>query len=207
MTCSRRVRRFDSRAVAAIPLPRRAPERRTCETPAAALHEDPVIARPPSARFPAARRPERTGCATRVALGAAFALPIAFGHAATDTATIEVILSGLPNDDGEALFALFAGAEGFPDRVDAAAARRRGRVVGGVARVVFEDVAPGDYALSALHDANGSGAIDTNLLGLPTEKFGVSNVAKGRPTWDAARFAVAGDAGTIIIELAPLRYF
>ena len=122
-------------------------------------------------------------------------------------ATIEVVFDGVPNDRGQALFALFAAPEGFPNEVDAAVARARAEVVDGRARVVFENVAAGDYALSALHDANGSGGIDLNLFGIPKEKFGVSNVAKGRPVWRDARFTVSAGSGTIALELRPLRFY
>ena len=113
--------------------------------------------------------------------------------------------SGLPNDDGRALFALFSEASGFPDRAETAVARIAGPVSGGQAGAVFENVTPGDYALSALHDANGSGAIDLNLFGVPEETFGVSNIVRGRPTWPNARFEVGED--DLVIELEPLRFF
>ena len=133
------------------------------------------------------------------------AAALACGIAPLRAATVEVRFSGLPNDDGHALFALFAEASGFPDRAESAVARIEGPVSGGRADVVFENVVPGDYALSALHDANESGAIDLNLFGVPKETFAVSNVAKGRPTWPQARFSVGED--DLVIELEPLRFY
>ena len=147
--------------------------------------------------------PPRSG--VRVAL-ASLALA-ALASAPLGAATLEVSFAGLSHDRGRALFALFDRADGFPDRSESAMARLGADIVDGRARVVFADVAPGDYALSALHDANGSGAIELNLLGVPKERFGVSNVAKGRPTWRKARFSVGADDDAVVIEVRPLRFF
>ena len=37
----------------------------------------------------------------------------------------------------------------------------------------------GKYAISAFHDANGNKKLDTNWVGIPTEKYGFSNNARG----------------------------
>ena len=157
----------------------------------------------PNRQFPFARDAGAVLRRVRIAL----ALSTALAAAPSPAATVEVRFEGLPSDRGRALFALFDRAEGFPDRAEAALVRLGGAVAGGRARVVFEGVVPGDYALSALHDANGSGGIDMNLFGLPKEKFGVSNVTKGRPSWRDARFNVAADGDVVVIEVRPLRFF
>lgn len=150
--------------------------------------------------------PRRDGRSAPRAAGALLlAILIAPVTPGVSAATLEVRFSGLSSDEGRALFALFASESGFPDHTETAVARVAGPVSGGRAGVVFENVAPGDYALSALHDANESGGIDLNLFGIPTEQFGVSNVARGRPTWPDARFHVGED--DVVIELEPLRFF
>ena len=150
--------------------------------------------------------PRRGGrFAPRAVTALLLAAVIASGSPGASAATLEVRFSGLPSDDGRALFALFDGEGGFPDRSETALARVAGPVFEGRAGAVFENVEPGDYALSALHDVNESGGIDLNLFGMPTEKFGVSNVVTGRPTWPDARFRVGED--DVVIELEPLRFF
>ncbi|MEQ8858663.1 MAG: DUF2141 domain-containing protein [Pseudomonadales bacterium] len=50
---------------------------------------------------------------------------------------------------------------------------------------------PGSYALRVMHDRNGDGEMNSNLLGMPTEPWGFSNDASGSfgpPGWQAARF-------------------
>ncbi|GAB2511615.1 DUF2141 domain-containing protein [Lysobacter humi (ex Lee et al. 2017)] len=68
---------------------------------------------------------------------------------------------------------------------------------------VFRDVAPGRYAVMVIHDENGNGRLDTNMLGMPTEGYGFSNNPRvmRRPTFDEAAFDVGADAAAITIEL------
>ena len=49
----------------------------------------------------------------------------------------------------------------------------------GTVTIVFKDLAAGDYALTAFHDENGSGEIDRNALGIPTEGYAFGNDATG----------------------------
>ncbi len=52
--------------------------------------------------------------------------------------------------------------------------------------VTFDNLEPGTYAVSAYHDANGNNRLDTNFLGIPTERTGASN--NPRPAMRAPRF-------------------
>lgn len=45
--------------------------------------------------------------------------------------------------------------------------------------IVIEDVAPGRYAVAVFHDDNDNGKLDTGSYGIPIEKYGFSNNAKG----------------------------
>ncbi len=38
----------------------------------------------------------------------------------------------------------------------------------------------GEYAIAVYHDKNTNGKLDTNLLGIPKERYGFSNNARGR---------------------------
>lgn len=69
------------------------------------------------------------------------------------------------------------------------------------ARLSFPGLAPGRYALRVFADENGNGKLDTNLMGLPTERYGFSNDAKGNraaPGFDAAALQVDADLQTVI---------
>ena len=64
--------------------------------------------------------------------------------------------------------------------------------------MVFRDLAPGRYGIAAIHDINGNGKLDSNLLGVPTEPFGFGNDAKVNfAPPDFADMAVTVGAGTV----------
>ena len=71
----------------------------------------------------------------------------------------------------------------------------------GTARLSFPGLAPGRYALRVFADENGNGKLDTNLMGMPTERYGFSNDAKGNraaPGFDAAALQVDANVQTVI---------
>jgi uncharacterized protein (DUF2141 family) len=60
---------------------------------------------------------------------------------------------------------------------------------------VFRGIPEGTYGLSAFHDKNGNGKLDTNLVGMPTEDYCASNNARGfmgPPSFEDAKFAYRG---------------
>jgi uncharacterized protein (DUF2141 family) len=67
----------------------------------------------------------------------------------------------------------------------------------------FPDLRPGSYAVAVSHDLNGNRKTDANLLGIPTEDWGVSNNV--RPSFRAPTFQEAtvdvGEAGSTAIEV------
>ena len=76
--------------------------------------------------------------------------------------------------------------------------------VAGSTTVVFKDPAPGDYAFSVVHDANGNGRMDTNRMGRPTEAVAFSKDAQGfmgPPSFEAARFTVPAGGAAVSTSL------
>ena len=74
----------------------------------------------------------------------------------------------------------------------------------GRAQIVFDDLAPGDYAVSIFHDEDGDDQLDTGLFGIPTETVGFSNNARGRfgpAKWKDAKFRLDQKGGSISIRL------
>jgi uncharacterized protein (DUF2141 family) len=115
-------------------------------------------------------------------------------------ADLVVRVTGIAAAAGEVGCALFTAPEGFPS--DDAVARRV-RLPADPAGVTcrFPDVPAGRYAVAVSHDANGNRKLDTNLIGLPTEAWGVSNNARPTmraPRFDEARFDVADGRETVI---------
>jgi uncharacterized protein (DUF2141 family) len=104
---------------------------------------------------------------------------------------IHVDISGLRNDKGQVLCALFSSAEAFPKKADKAVVRLTAKIAERQAVCDFTGVAPGTYAVSVVHDENSNGKLDTNFIGMPREGVGASNDAKGHmgpPKFSAASF-------------------
>lgn len=115
--------------------------------------------------------------------------------AADNTSDLIVNVSGFQGNEGMAMIALLnskesysAGKNGAPPFRNEAAKISNQKV-----QVVFQAIPFGNYAVKIFHDANNSGDLDTNFLGIPKEAYGFSNNARGKmgpPSYDAARFAV-----------------
>ncbi len=116
-------------------------------------------------------------------------------------ATLTGRLTNLRGGRGTCYLALFAGPEGFSRHSEQALRTLHVPVSGPTCVFSFENLPPGSYALAVYHDENGDGKLDTNFLGIPTERYGFSNDARSMmffpPSFAAARFVVPA-AGTAI---------
>ncbi len=106
---------------------------------------------------------------------------------------VTVTLQGVKKNTGSIVLCLWAKEEGFPD-CESGKALRRIVVPASAATARFENVPAGTYAISAFHDANNNGKLDSNFLGLPLEAVGMSNNPKlaGPPRFKPARFKIEG---------------
>lgn len=112
---------------------------------------------------------------------------------ASDTsegATIVVRVANFENDDGKLGCRLFSRASAFPD---GSGRSKTASINGSSGTCTFRDVAPGTYAIAAIHDENGNGVLDKNMFGVPKEGYGVSfnnTYALSAPEWDESSFSV-----------------
>ena len=117
---------------------------------------------------------------------------------------IRVEITGMRNDHGQVMCALFAPGTGFPSKAESAVAHTHAAITNGSAVCEFHGVAPGRYAVSVFHDENSNGKMDANFMGIPKEGVGASNDAKGRlgpPKFDAAAFQYSGGKLELKIKL------
>jgi uncharacterized protein (DUF2141 family) len=66
---------------------------------------------------------------------------------------------------------------------------------GGSALCVFQKVPAGTFGISAFHDENSNGKLDSNFVGMPTEDYCASRDARGTfgpPSFDDAKFDYRG---------------
>jgi len=68
----------------------------------------------------------------------------------------------------------------------------------------FDDIEPGEYAVSTFYDKNNNGRMDRNLVGKPTEPYGFSNDARqsfGPAKYKDARIEVGEQGRSITVHL------
>jgi len=101
---------------------------------------------------------------------------------------LTVTVKDLRNRKGNLIFGVFKSAGGFPN-VEKKAVYWEVKKVDAAGVTFTAHLPPGRYAASVLHDENRSGDMDRNLVGVPTEGYGVTNNPK--PPLRAATFEEA----------------
>jgi uncharacterized protein (DUF2141 family) len=139
----------------------------------------------PNQGTPARSRGRLTLLVLRIA--ASGALPVAAG-----AADLVVRVTGLTEPLGQVGCSLFASPAGFP--MDDSRARQLW-LAADAKRVTcrYSDVPERTYAVSIGHDLNSNKRVDTNLIGLPTKQWGVSNNPRlplRPPRFDEASFSM-----------------
>jgi len=112
--------------------------------------------------------------------------------AAGEGVTVQV--TGLRNDKGKVGCLAWSSETGFPSDNKQASAGAMVSISGQQARCHFPQLSPGTYAISVMHDENGDGKLNTNMVGIPTEGYGFSNGARGTfgpPDFKAAVVQIA----------------
>ncbi|MGF1457249.1 MAG: DUF2141 domain-containing protein [Alphaproteobacteria bacterium] len=121
------------------------------------------------------------------------------------TLTLTARVSGMEQPGGTIKAALFDIAAAFPDgeALKTASLARDGK---GPVSVVFSDLPPGSYAISAFHDANDNGTFDQGLFGIPHERYGFSNNPSdglSAPSFEEARISLSDDLTIEIVLVGP----
>lgn len=96
---------------------------------------------------------------------------------AAQAADLSVQVDGVLASGGSVSVGLFdaAGASAFPKTPSAG----QRVAAGGSVSVVFRNLAPGRYAVSAFHDQNDNQQLDRGAFGIPKERYGFSQDARG----------------------------
>jgi len=109
-----------------------------------------------------------------------------------NTSTITVTVKNLDSNEGAVLFGLYTEITFMKAKPKYNA---KSEIVNGTARITFEGITPGTYAISCFHDKNGNGQMDFEPTGRPIEPYGVSNnkmSTNGMPQWNDAKFGFRG---------------
>ncbi|WP_439588016.1 DUF2141 domain-containing protein [Hydrogenophaga sp.] len=128
---------------------------------------------------------------------AAVAMPFA-----ASAADLQVTVVDGPPVPATLYLALFDSAEAMAN--NQALALQKVELRDGAAQTVFTGLPAGRYAIKSFADENGNARLDTNIVGLPTERYGFSNNARGRmgpPSFDAAAVPLDADSASISFRL------
>ena len=140
----------------------------------------------------------------RRALFSALALAsIVFAAGEASAARIVVTITGLKSNEGGVYVGLYATPSKFLNgaQVDV---MKKVRASTGPITVAFDNLPAGTYAVGAYHDENYNDHLDTNLLGLPTEGYALSNGVRAvtsKPTFQQAAFTVGNDGAAVSLQI------
>ena len=119
---------------------------------------------------------------------------------------IIIEIENFKNDKGVVRSQLFNKdqANYFPTKSELAFTRLVGTIHGFRARLIYNDLPFGVYAIAFHHDEDNDGKMNRNFLGIPTEGYGFSNNPKiytGPPTFDESKIILQNDVLTIKVKM------
>jgi uncharacterized protein (DUF2141 family) len=111
---------------------------------------------------------------------------------------LTVTIENIKGKKGSLRLGVFDSEEGFLKKAIG------GRVIkpeGDKVTIVFDDLKPGKYAISIIHDENDNNEVDKKAFGIPKEGLGFSNNAMGKfgpPTFEESSFTLDGQKEIVI---------
>lgn len=119
-----------------------------------------------------------------------------FGKVENQTITATVV--NATSDEGKISFALYNKSTFMQTPIQA----KSTKIKEGKGTVVFENIAPGEYAIVCFHDKNDNDTMDFSENGMPLEDYGVSNnvMSFGPPNYEDAKFEVSNEKVTLEIK-------
>ncbi len=112
--------------------------------------------------------------------------------------TIQVTITGVPNQKGKVAIGLYNREGSFPADEN----MLQGHTIRADAKemvVMFTGLPDGEYAVAVIHDENNNEMLDKNMLGIPKEAYGFSNSAHGiigPPSFQDAKITLSGNKTT-----------
>ena len=140
----------------------------------------------------------------RLMLATLLSLPI-FGAELLAQSNLQVTIRKIKETKGSIRVGLFTNENDF---LKSASVGKIVKAKEGEVTVLFENLKPGDYAVSVIHDENENGELDSNFVGIPVEGFGFGNNAMGAfgpPSFDKAKVVIG--AKKVESHSVDLRYF
>jgi len=122
---------------------------------------------------------------------------------------VRVVVSGIRNIVGT-LRATLDGSEMAFKNASPPTQMNETPVTSNEIELLFRNVPPGVYAIKVIHDENDDMKLNQSLLGIPSEKYGISNNVKGKfglPPFSKASFTVSSGETVLSIKLSKHKFF
>lgn len=133
-----------------------------------------------------------------------FIFMILLFFASKEANSIDLHIHGAKSDTGFVRILLFDSEKGYPDNPAQAVKSFSIKVKNRKSFIRIDDLKPGKYAISVIHDEDENGELNTNPFGFPTEKYGFSNNAKAyfsNPPFSKASFELRDERKIVLINL------
>lgn len=118
--------------------------------------------------------------------------------------TLLIVVVGATDGGGVSRLAFYDKAEGFND-LEYAVRRATAPINNGESKMLVPvDALARSFAIAVFHDENGNGVLDRNRFGIPTERYGFSNNARGLtgpPSFDDAKIDRPDAGQSIMISI------
>lgn len=114
---------------------------------------------------------------------------------AATAADLTISVSDIRQDSGKLMLNVLRNSQQMDNKETPEASMILSPSVTGVS-FTLHNLQPGIYGLQIMHDENGNGELDANLLGIPKEPWAFSNNAAGKfgpPKWQDVQFTIGSD--------------
>lgn len=119
----------------------------------------------------------------------------------SESTSLKIKINGIDNIKGQLMIGVYSDETNFPKH-DKATLNKIYKVTSKAPVIILNDLKIGkSYAVAVYHDENSNKRLDKNLFGLPTEKYGFSNNARGvfgPPYFSDASFKLSKDTALSI---------
>lgn len=108
--------------------------------------------------------------------------------------TLTVVIENVKVSEGHIMLRVLSGQQEFKGDIEAITSIKQ-RAIAGVVSFTISNLPAGEYAVQVMHDSNGNGELDSNLVGMPIEPWAFSNNAAGNfgpPKWNDVKFDLTG---------------
>ena len=129
---------------------------------------------------------------------------LSFSKVESPKSAVVLKVEGIEKIEGNIEVLVFSKEDGFPEAADKAIMKAQISVTKANMEISLGALPYGQYAIALIQDKNSNHIFDKNILGIPTEPFGFSNVDRvyfGPPSFAKASFQLNRATKSITVKL------